>query len=296
MRRRPIGAIISGMPRLGGVSGCRAERSGLRPGVRVLALAVVVMVTACLAAGCGSAVRNAGNAVKSAISSLAPPHSSGAAPSSGGTITPTPTDTVTPTPTPTVTPTSTVTVTPTVTPSTQITTRLVTPHPTASPTPASGSAATKYVWLWVLLGVVVLAGLIAWIAAAAHRRRAAAAAAWRSRAVDAYARGSALYDAIGVAEAPGGLAAPDARARWYDIQRRADDLAQVLYGLRETARREDDRARAEDVIASLQAVRFAMDAERVPGGGGPQQAGIVRSRWYAFGESLRGLQASDRIR
>lgn len=292
MRRRPIGAIISGMPRLGGVSGCRAERSGLRPGVRVLALAVVVMVTACLAAGCGSAVRNAGNAVKSAISSLAPPHSSGAAPSSGGTITPTPTDTVTPTPTPT----STVTVTPTVTPSTQITTRLVTPHPTASPTPASGSAATKYVWLWVLLGVVVLAGLIAWIAAAAHRRRAAAAAAWRSRAVDAYARGSALYDAIGVAEAPGGLAAPDARARWYDIQRRADDLAQVLYGLRETARREDDRARAEDVIASLQAVRFAMDAERVPGGGGPQQAGIVRSRWYAFGESLRGLQASDRIR
>jgi hypothetical protein len=291
MHTRLTSAIIIGMFRFSGPPRRRAERSGLRLVTRRLVLAVVAVAAVCLATGCGSAIKNAGSAIKSAASTLVP-HSDSASPDSGDTITPAPTDTITPTPI--VTPTSTVTVTPTVTPSTEITTRLVTPHPKSSPTPASGSS-TKYVWLWVLLGVVVLVGLIAWIAAAAHRRRSAAAGAWRSKAVDAYARGSALYDAMSVAEAPGGLTAPDAGARWYDIQRRADDLAQQLYGLRETARNEDDRADVTDVIASLQAVRSAMDAERAPGAG-PEQAGIARSRLHAFGESLRALQTPERIR
>jgi hypothetical protein len=291
MHRLLTSAIIIGMFRFSGPPRRRAERSGLRLASRRLVLAVVAVAAVCLAAGCGSAIKNAGSAIKSAASSLVP-HSDSASPDPSDTITPTPTDTITPTPT--VTPTSTVTVTPTVTPSTQITTRLVTPHPKTSTTPASASS-TKYVWLWVLLGVVLLVGLIAWIAAAAHRRRSAAASAWRSKAVDAYARGSALYDAMSVAEAPGGLTAPDAGARWYDIQRRADDLAQQLYGLRETARNEDDRADVTDVIASLQGVRSAMDAERAPGAG-PEQAGIARSRLHAFGESLRALQTPERIR
>ena len=87
----------------------------------------------------------------------------------------------------------------------------VTSAPTA---PATGSAApaassgTSLTWLWVLLGVLVLAGLIALIARSA-RRRSAAVAGWRSRLVDAYAKGSALHDAMSVAEAPGGLAAAD---------------------------------------------------------------------------------------
>lgn len=260
-----------------------------------LVLAAAAVAAVCLATGCSSSV-------KSAIASGAASLTSKASDLTGGasdTTTPAPTSTITPTPTVTVTPTSTptVTVTPTLTPSTQITTRLVTTHPKSSPTPTpTSSSSTKYLWLWVLLGAVVLVGLIAWIAASAHRRRAKAATAWRSRAVDAYARGSALYDAMSVAEAPGGLAAADAAARWSDIQRRADDLGQMLYGLRETARDEDERAGVSEVIAALQAVRSAMDAERVPGGAGPEQAGIVRSRLYAFGESLRALQASDRIR
>ena len=75
----------------------------------------------------------------------------------------------------------------------------VTSAPTA---PATGSAApvassgTSLIWLWVLLGVLVLAGLIALIARSS-RRRSAAAAGWRSRLVDAYAKGSALHDAEG---------------------------------------------------------------------------------------------------
>ena len=172
----------------------------------------------------------------------------------------------------------------------------VTAAPTTQP-PATGSAApaassgTSLIWLWVLLGVLVLAGLIALIARSA-RRRSAAAAGWRSRLVDAYAKGSALHDAMSVAEAPGGLAGADAAARWSDIQRRADDLAQTLYALREEVpQHSPDGANVADTLASLQAVRSAMDAERAPGGASLEQADVVRSRLAAFESSLSALAA-----
>jgi hypothetical protein len=172
----------------------------------------------------------------------------------------------------------------------------VTAAPATQP-PATGSAApvassgTSLIWLWVLLGVLVLAGLIALIARSS-RRRSAAAAGWRSGLVDAYAKGSALHDAMSVAEAPGGLAAADAAARWSDIQRRADDLAQTLYALREEVpQHSPDGARIADTLASLQAVRSAMDAERAPGGASLEQADVVRSRLASFESSLRALAA-----
>jgi hypothetical protein len=139
-----------------------------------------------------------------------------------------------------------------------------------------------------------VAGLIALIARSA-RRRSAATAGWRSRLIDAYAKGSALHDAMSVAEAPGGLAAGDAAARWSDIQRRADDLAQTLYALREAVPQDSaDRAKIENALASLQAVRSAMDAERAPGGASLEQAGVVRSRLASFESSLRVLGTPDR--
>ncbi len=133
--------------------------------------------------------------------------------------------------------------------------------------------------------------MILWIARA-RGRRSAAAAGWQSRVIDAYAKGSALHDAMSVAETPGALAADDAGARWSDIQRRADDLAQTLYALREAAPDDETRARAADALASLQAVRSAMDAERVPGGAGAQQANVTRGRLSTFEASLRALRAS----
>jgi hypothetical protein len=162
--------------------------------------------------------------------------------------------------------------------------------PTTGSAPAASSG-TSLIWLWVLLGVLVLAGLIALIARSS-RRRSAAAAGWRSRLVDAYAKGSALHDAMSVAEAPGGLAAADAAARWSDIQRRADDLAQTLYALREEVpQHSPDGARIADTLASLQGVRSAMDAERAPGGASLGQAGVVHSRLASFESSLRALGA-----
>jgi uncharacterized protein HemX len=167
-----------------------------------------------------------------------------------------------------------------------------------SPTPATSAAAsgsssgTSLLWLWILLGALILAGLIAWIVTSS-RRRSATAAGWQSRLIDAYAKGSALHDAMSVAEVQGDLASSDARARWYDIQRRADDLAQTLYSLREAAPNPEDQAGIGDVLASLQAVRSAMDAERAPGGARQEMAEVVRRRLYAFESSLRALRAGD---
>ena len=178
-------------------------------------------------------------------------------------------------------------------------TETATATPTESATSSTPSAAasgsssgTSLLWLWILLGVLILAGLIAWIVTSS-RRRSAATAGWRSRLIDAYAKGSALHDAMVVAEAQGDLASSDARARWYDIQRRSDDLAQTLYALREAATDPGDQARIADVLAALQAVRSAMEAERAPGGAGMQQADLVRSRLYGFESSLRALRAGD---
>jgi hypothetical protein len=161
--------------------------------------------------------------------------------------------------------------------------------PAASATTGTGSG-TSLLWLWILLGVAVLAGLIAWITHS-RRRRAVSAADWRSGVVNAYARGSALHDAMTVAEALNGVAG-EASSRWADIQRRADDLTQTLYGLRAAVPDPAEKAGIAEVLASLQAARSAMDAERVPGGAGPEQAETVRSRLFAFELSLRALRGA----
>jgi hypothetical protein len=139
---------------------------------------------------------------------------------------------------------------------------------------------------------VVLIGVIIWIVGGVSRR-SDAAAAWRSTLIDAYPKGAALHDAMRDAEGPGALAAEDAGARWTDIQRRADDLTQTLYAMREAAPSEDDRARVADILAALQAVRSGMDAERAPGGASPRRAEVVRNRLRDFEAALRGLRAPD---
>jgi hypothetical protein len=157
---------------------------------------------------------------------------------------------------------------------------------------ASSSSGSGLIWLWVVLGAIVLILIIVLIARSG-RRGPKPADIWRSRAADAYAKGSALHDAMRMAEAPGALVAQDAAARWADIQRRADDLGQALYAMREAAPDEDKRMRTADVLAALQSVRSVMAAERgtdvtrVPP---PEQ---VRSRLMAFGAALQELRSRD---
>jgi hypothetical protein len=253
----------------------------MRCSTKGLCFPVVVLMAGCLAAGCGSTAQSAISNLPSRTATITATAGPGGTPTQGGTTAPAVTSTQTTTATATATTTATAT-------STATATVTATPSPTAT---SSGSG-SNLLWLWILLGAAVLAGLIALIVHSA-RRRSATAADWRSKLIDAYAKGSALHDAMSVAEAPGEFASVNAGARWADIQRRADDLTQTLYSLREAVPDDGDRARIDSTLASLQAVRSAMDAERASGGADPRQAEVVRSRLYDFEMSLHALRAGD---
>ncbi len=164
-------------------------------------------------------------------------------------------------------------------------------QPSASETePVSGSG-SGLLWLWIVIGLAVLIGATALIVRAV-RRRSAVAASWRTKVIDVYAEGSALLDAMRIADARG-LVAGDgpADAQWYDIQRRVDDLARSLYALREQAPDDESRARVADVLAALQSARAAMDSERASGAvSGPGEE-MIRTRLATFEASLRTLRS-----
>jgi hypothetical protein len=241
-----------------------------------IVLLAAVLAIVCTVAGC--------EAAKSAISSISPTRSTSVS-ASASSSPPSPSASVSSSPSVTATPTSQPSAT------SSASTPAATAQPSSSPTAGSGSG-SGLIWLWVLLGVIVLIGVIVGIVRA-RGRRSAAAGSWRSSVVDAYAKGSALHDAMSVAETPGALGAYDAGARWADIQRRADDLTQTLYALREAAPDDESRARVADVLVSLQTVRSAMDAERAPGGADARQAEVARERLAFFETSLRALRGSD---
>jgi hypothetical protein len=254
----------------------------MRGVIRGWLVLVAFLVLGGLVAGCGSTVRNV-------IASVAPSHSI----SQPATVPANPVDTVTPSPvaSPTVPPTTAVPTTPAATTPAATTPAATTAAP--SPTPASSTSTSTPAWLWLILALVVIAGLAFIMIARASSRRSAVAGQWRSAVTDVYARGSALHDAMASVEWPSGSATNQvqgqAQARWADIQNRADDLAQRLYRMRETAPGEDSRIRVDDVLGSLQAVRTAMNAERAPGAG-PAQNEMSRSRLYSFARSLRALR------
>ena len=264
-----------------------------------LLLAAAIGVAACSVAGCGSGSPIAQLTPSRSISvpsggaaSILPSAPPSILPSATPSILPSATPSILPSATPSILPSTSVPATPTAQPSATQSAAASVPVAQPSGSPASSSGTSSLIWLWIVLGALVLIGLIIWIATAA-RRRSAATAGWQSKIIDAYSKGAALHDAMSVAEGPGGLAAEDAGARWSDIQRRADDLTQTLYAMREAAPNEDDRARVADVLTSLQAVRSGMDAERASGGASMRQADVVRGRLRAFEAALRRLRAPD---
>jgi hypothetical protein len=171
------------------------------------------------------------------------------------------------------------------------------PSPTPSAaTPASSSPASSggfsvnLIWLWIFLGALVLVGII--VLATRSPGRSAAVVNWRVRAADAYQQGGAFDSAVREGEHEGAFLDRD-DARWHDIQRRADDLTAGLYILRETAPSEERRAQVDDALASLQAVRRAVDAGGAPGGASAQQRGTLHSRLVALESSLNALRVPD---
>ena len=135
-------------------------------------LPAVILVTGCLAAGCGSAAQDAAGNLASKAASASP---------SGAPTGETPTGPSIPTVTRTPTARATVTATATVTASAEPA------APAASPGATGTDSGSTPLWPWILLGAAVLAALIGWIVHAS-RRRSATAASWQSRLIDAHSR------------------------------------------------------------------------------------------------------------
>jgi hypothetical protein len=177
-------------------------------------------------------------------------------------------------------------------------TTIVIAPPAASPTPTTTATATSsssgfpWTWFWIAVAIAAVVGLISWLIVA-HRRRARSATDWQGQVIDAYAKGSALHDAMAAAETPGALAADSAGLRWSDIQRRADDYSQLLYRMQQTAPNDQERLRIGNLIASLQAARSAMDTERSGGIPDGSVSGLVRDRLAFFNSALNSLRQPD---
>lgn len=241
--------------------------------MKTLVGAATMLAAGFLAAGCGQ-----GGGLSSAVSTLSPSRSISISPPSFSPRTSAPEPTTAP-----------------ATSAPETSAPAVVPAPSSaeapSQSPAASESGSSLLWLWIVLGAAAVILVIALIARRSSRR-SAAAATWRSQVVDAYAQGSALYDSMSIAESPAAQApGGDASARWADIQRRTGDLTQTLYALRENAPGEMERAQVADVLASLQAVRSAMDAERTPGGAGAPQGARVHDLLLSFQASLRALRS-----
>ena len=168
------------------------------------------------------------------------------------------------------------------------------PSPTPSSSPSSTSGFGSILpWLWVALGALVLLGIILLATRSPARgRRPAATDGWPSRAVDAYAKGAAFDSAVRAAERQG-VFTEAAGVRRADLQRRADDLTEALYAMRETAPTEHRRVQVENAILALRAVRDTMGAQRYPGDASSQQGGVLRSQLSALESSLNELRVPD---
>lgn len=148
---------------------------------------------------------------------------------------------------------------------------------------------SPWLWFWIAIAIAAVAGLVTWISVA-RRRRNRTATNWDAQLIDAYAKGAALHDAMAAAQTPSAMGADNAALRWSDIQRQADDYSQLLYRMQQTAPSEQERLVIANVLASLQAARSAMDAERAGGGPDASVSLPVRDRLSFFATALNTLR------
>jgi len=229
--------------------------------VKSVLLAAAILVTGCLAAAC---VQSASGAVSTSSPTASAPA------------------TVTAPPSPTPAPPTTSPASPTVAPSTA---PPATPA-SSSPAPSSGFS-FNLIWLWVLLGALVLVVII--VLATRSPGGSDEAVLWRSRTAHTYEQGGAFDSAVREGERQGAYLDRDGAA-WHHIQNRAHDLSEALYILREEALTQGQRTQVEDALAALQAVRYALDAEGAPGAASAQQSEALHARLAALESSLNALR------
>jgi hypothetical protein len=231
--------------------------------VKGVLLAAAILVTGCLAAAC---VQSASGATTSPSPSVSAPATATAPPSPP------------PLPAPSA-------ASPPVAPST------APPATPASSSPASSSGSSfNLIWLWVILGALVLVVII--VLATRSPGRSDEAVLWRSRTAHTYEQAGAFDSAVREGERQGAYLDRDGAA-WHHIQNRAHDLTEALYILREEARTEGQRAQVEDALAALQAVRYALDGEGAPGAASAQQSETLHARLAALESSLNALRVPN---
>jgi hypothetical protein len=248
--------------------------------VKSVPSAAAILVTGCLATACAQAA--SGAVVRDSPTASAP-----------ATVTAPPT-----TAAPSLTPT-------TISPSTVFTT--ITPTPTSPTTPAtstpasSGGSGADLIWLWVILGALALLGIILWATRRPSRSPApvpgpvrSSAAGWHNRAVDAYAQGAALDGAVREAVRQGAFIHA-AGEQWYEIRSLADDLADRLYAMRETAPNAERHAQVVHALNALEEVRYAVDAEPTitAEDEGAQQEATLHSSLLALESALNTLRTPE---
>ena len=216
-----------------------------------------------------------------------------------------PSDTPTPS-TPTAVPT-----TPTALPSTP-TAVPTTPTPTptattASPTPSSTSTSSggpfsgNLIWLWVILGALVLLGIILLATRspgrspgggtpAATRPPPMPTSGWHAKVTEVYSEGASLDHAVRA------VARQDAftdAALFSDLQRRIYHLTETLYGMRDTAPTQTRRAQVVNALLTLEAVTDLVNARRTPEGASSPQGMGVNSRLAAMESALNDLRVPE---
>jgi len=245
---------------------------------RLLPLAAMVMMMGAsgltLAGGFAQASVSGGAGPATGITGVAPAATPSQLPATPTTAPPTTAPPTTSAPTPPAGPSS---VAPSPSPSS------TSPSPSVSGSPTSGSGSFNLVYLWIALAVIAAIVVIAVISSVA-RGRTARRRAWQTRATDAYNRGSGLFQAVQAATQANQYRDPSAGARWADVQARAEDLTRVLQSLRAGAPGEYERARVDDAISGLDAVRSASQA------GDPAAAGRLQARLREFEDAMQALR------
>jgi hypothetical protein len=157
------------------------------------------------------------------------------------------------------------------------------PSPSISGSPTASSGSFNLIYLWIALAVIAVIVLVA-VISSVTRGRTARRRAWQARAADAYTRGSGLFQSVQAATQASQYRDPSAGARWADVQARAEDMTRTLQSLRGAAPGEYERARADDALNALDALRSASQA------GDPSAAGRLQARLRDFEDAMQSLR------
>jgi len=175
--------------------------------------------------------------------------------------------------------------------------------PTASPTSTSSGNlfSGDLIWLWVILGALVLLGIILLATRSpgrsggggtpvASRPPPMPTSGWHARVAEAYSEGAALDQSVRA------VARQDAftdAALNSDLQRRIYHLTETLYGMRDTAPTETRRAQVVNSLLALEAVTDVINARRTPGGANTPQGMGLNARLAALESALNDLRVPE---